>query len=102
MNLALVPTAIWAMLLSLLKGDTHALLQLVLNLYLCVIGVIMLVIETRIELTRRAAVHLMRYGAAMMHPTARGVLYLLVSLTLLTQDSALLWVTGYVVELVGA
>ena len=33
--------------------------------------------------TRRTAIHLLRYASAMMHPTARGVLYLLLSLTLL-------------------
>ena len=40
--------------------------------------------ELRIEVTRRTALHLLRYASAMMHPTARGVVYLVMALTLLS------------------
>ena len=49
-----------------------------LNLYLAVLALLMLVVEVRAEPTRRVAVHLLRYASALLHPTARGVLYLLV------------------------
>ena len=98
MNLVLIPTSLFAMLLSI---SDQSLLQLVLNLYICVIAILMLVIETRAEPTRRTSLHLLRYASVMMHPTARGVLYLLVSLTLLSQQAPLLWTMGYVVEAIG-
>lgn len=85
----------------LLSVGHHSLSQLVLNLYLCVLAMMMLLLEVRIEGTRRIALHLLRYAAVMMHPTARGVLYLLVSLTLLTQSDPVLWIMGYAVEAVG-
>ena len=50
--------------------------------------------ELRIEVTRRTALHLLRYASAMMHPTARGVVYLVMALTLLSSWSD----SGYLLE----
>ena len=95
---ALIPFSFWGLIVSVAQ---HNLLRLVLNLYITCLAGLMLVIETRAPQTRRFAIHLLRYASAMMHPTARGVLYLLLSLTLLTQQAAALWAMGYCVELIG-
>ncbi len=61
----------------------------------------LLIIELHIDRTRRTALHLLRYAAVLVHPSARGVLYLLLALALLAQDVPWLWPIGYIVEILG-
>eukprot|EP00900_Chrysochromulina_parva_P009286 jgi/Chrpa1/18359/Chrysochromulina_OHIO_Genome00017869-RA len=68
--------------------------SLVIHVYMLVTALLMLIIELRIEVTRRTALHLLRYASAMMHPTARGVVYLVMALTLLSSWSD----SGYLLE----
>ena len=100
--LLMLPASIVAAVTALAQ---RSLLQLVINLYLSVLAVLMLVIEVKEpRYLRKTSLHLLRYASTMMHPTARGTLYLLLSLALLTQDAEAtpsLWIVGYVVEFIG-
>lgn len=91
----LLPLTLYAMFYSTFQ--LQQLPSLVINVYLLVAVVLMLLIELRIEATRRTALHLLRYCSALLHPTARGIVYLVVALTLLSQKKD----EGYLAEALG-
>lgn len=88
----LVPLTVYGILYSTL--ELRRLPSLVINVYLLVASVLLLLIELRIERTRRAALHVLRYCSALLHPLARGVVYLIVAITLQSQQKD----EGYLVE----
>ena len=96
--LLLLPTAFGALIDSLAQ---HSLVQLIINLYVGVLAALMLVVELKAPQTKRIALHLQRYAAALLHPTPRGTLYLVLALALLMQNPRFLWVVGFFVEAVG-
>lgn len=94
----LAPAAASAALVSLIHPNV---LQLVLSVYLLVVACVLFVVEARVARTRRYALHILRYASALLHPTARGALYLLSALALLSQDLPYIWPLGYAVEVLG-
>ena len=99
----LVPSSLVAIVHAVAQ---RSLIELVMNLYLCVLSSLMLVLEVKDPgHGRTIALHLLRYASALMHPTARGVVYLLFALSLLTQDatttSPYFWGLGIAVEALG-
>lgn len=71
------------------------------SIYLFVVSAILFAIETRVQPTRRTALHLLRYASALLHPSARGALYILAALALLSLDLPWVWPLGYSVEILG-
>ena len=99
--LLLIPTAVVMCFDSVIRHSMDSIVQLVINLYILVMACLMLVVELKHPSTKRIALHIQRYAAALLHPTPRGTLYLLLSLALLTQEPKFLWVVGFLVEAIG-
>ena len=56
--------------------------------YLFVFAIVMCTIEIRTEGHRRRALHITRYCDLLLHMTPRGLMYILVGLTLVAQATA--------------
>jgi len=85
----LITASIAATILALAH---RSVLQLVINLYLSLAGLLLLVLELKVERTRRTALHIFRYASALLHPRARGMVYLLLPLLMLSQTESSLGV----------
>ena len=76
------------------RGVSLLLRAQVINFFLLLSSMLMWVLETRCESYRRTALHVLRYASALLYHSARGALYLLVSLALLAQGEASPWLAA--------
>ena len=97
-SVVMVPSAIAGMWYAV---GQRSFLQLVINFYLTLFAILMVVVESRIDATRRLALHVHRYAQLLLYGAARGALFLLAALALLAQDTDWLCPLAYATELVG-
>ena len=97
-SVVMVPSAIAGMWYAV---GQRSFLQLVINFYLTLFAILMVVVESRIDATRRLALHVHRYAQLLPYGAARGALFLLAALALLAQDTDWLCPLAYATELVG-